>query len=663
MNPKVLQCTLLSAICGLQLSQGSVLAAEIQNRQETYSLGELVISGQAEGVQASETVHTVTAEDIRSRGARTLDQAIVMLPGVNVRTGGEGVPRIDIRGFRTRHVVLLLDGIPMNSAYDQQFDPTVIPTENIAEIKLTTGASSTLYGQGGLGGVINIITKKGVPGLHGMISGETGDHAPYLGRASISGATDRFNYFLSGSTSKIDGYPLSDGFRLTPEQNAGYRKNSDKERNSVFGSAGFTPNKDLSAGLTFNYTQGSYGKPFSVVNDPFDPFASTSKYARVDDSSAVSLQLAVDYAFTDQLSLRGWTFFNQLEERANQYDNANFNSFNLVAGSFQQNVKTSVKGVSLQPRYEMGKGGVITFSLGAEGDNWENSGPLTVAANTFTSLAADKSLAIFSSGVEYELSPMPGLGLVAGYGHYLQSRDEHNDDDYSLLAGASYDLTGDTRLKASFKRNIRFPALGDLYDPSQGNSQLAAERSYTYEGGVEQKFPGKSTISLTGFYTVAKNLIQNDQATNKNTNLAEVRFAGVELSAATQFVKGLLLRVSYNHLESEDRSRAGRDQLQYTPGDKATLEGKYDFDCGFSPYFSLLYVGNQFFYTKNSITPVQKAQLNDYALANLKLSQKILNNKATIYVGADNLFDENYETSYGLPRAGRYLYGGIEFRM
>jgi outer membrane cobalamin receptor len=59
---------------------------------------------------------------------------------------------------------------------------------------------------------------------------------------------------------------------------------------------------------------------------------------------------------------------------------------------------------------------------------------------------------------------------------------------------------------------------------------------------------------------------------------------------------------------------------------------------------------------------VQKAKLADYALVNVKLAQALLDRKVTLYLGADNLFDQNYETSYGLPQAGRFVYGGIELR-
>ncbi|MFA7404949.1 MAG: TonB-dependent receptor [Pelobacteraceae bacterium] len=665
MNQKALLFPLLAALCSLFPFNTEAYAADAEERQDVYTLGEVVVYGKQSGVQTTQTIHIVTAEDIRSSGAKTLEQAIALLPGVNVRTGGEGVPRIDIRGFRTRHVILLLDGIPMNSAFDQQFDPTIIPTENIAEIKLTSGASSVLYGQGGLGGVINIITKKGITGVQGMVAGETGDHAPYRGRGSISGATDRFNFFLSGSATKMDGYPLSGAFKPTSEQGAGYRSNSDKVTNNLFGTVGFTPNSDVSFGLTFNVTQGSYGKTASTINDPFglDPFASPPKYVRVDKFSGLSLQLAADYTVTDQLNLRGWAFINRFTEHLNQYDSSDFNSFNRVAGSFQEQVVTSVKGITVQPRYVMGDVGVIRVSLAAEGDSWENSGPLTVAPDTYTPLEASKSLALYSASLEYELSPLPGLGLVAGYGHYLHTRDELRDNDYSLLAGASYDISEETRLKASFKRSIRFPALGDLYALDKGNPNLAGERACSYEAGIEQKLPLNSSLGLTGFYTVANNLIQNDQTSGKNTNLAEVRLAGVELSATAQFIQNLSLRASYAHLYSEDRSRAGRDQQQYTPGDKASLEGKYDFASGFSPCVSVLYVGNQYFYTKNNVTPVQKGKLNDYTLVAVKLSQKVWANKATLSIGVNNLFDVNYETSYGFPQAGRFIYGGIEFRI
>lgn len=662
MNHKAVVCSAATLLGLLQVITPELSAAQREEPSALHTLGEVVVSATGTGVQASETVHTVSAEEISARGARTLEQAIALLPGVNVRTGGEGVPRIDIRGFRTRHVLLLLDGIPMNSALDMQFDPTSIPTENIAEIKLTAGASSVLYGQGALGGVINIVTRKGSQGLHGSIAGESGDHAPYQAGGTLSAASDSFNYFLSGSASKVDGFPLSDDFRPTSQQGGGYRNNSDRERNSLLASLGYTPSADLALGLTVNYAGGSYSRPASAILDPNDPFASPPKFVRVEDYSTVSLQLAADYAATERVTLRGWAFLNRHEEEVNQYDDASLDSFD-AADSFQEQVESSINGVTLQPRYDLGgAAGAVTLSLGAEQHSWDNSGQVTLAPDQFDDRSAHHSLSLYSAGIEYELAPVPGLGLVAGYGHYWQHRSERDQDDYSLLAGASYDLPTRTRLKASFKRNVRFPSLGDLYEISKGNAQLAAERAYSYEAGAEQKLPGNSQVSLTGFYNRARNLIQKEQLSGRNSNLSDVRFAGVEIAADTRFLERLVLRGSYAYLHSADKSRAGREEVQYNPRDKVTLEARYDFACGFSPYLSLLYVGNQYFYTKES-EALQKAKLKDYTVVNLRLSQRLWHDRATLYAGADNLLDYNYETSYGFPQPGRFLYGGVEFRL
>ena len=180
---------------------------------------------------------------------------------------------------------------------------------------------------------------------------------------------------------------------------------------------------------------------------------------------------------------------------------------------------------------------------------------------------------------------------------------------------------------------------------------------------MEQKLPLQIKLAVTGFYTRADNLIQNDQAAGRNMNLSDVRFSGMEVTASTQSVERLTLRASYALLHSEDRSRPGRDQVQYNPQDKVTLEANYDFGAGVSGYLSLLHVANQYFYTKESVAVVQKAKLNDYTVVNLKLSRRVLEDRMTLSVGANNLFDENYETSYGFPQPGRFIYGGFEFRL
>jgi vitamin B12 transporter len=135
MQAKKWMCRGLILLMLTGLMAGQALAAE----EGIYHLGEVVVSGTDKGVEKISTTHTVTAKQIEERGARTLNEAIKLVPGVQIRTAGDGTPRIDMRGFRTRHVTLLLNGTPFNATYDGQFDPALISVENIAEIKVTTG--------------------------------------------------------------------------------------------------------------------------------------------------------------------------------------------------------------------------------------------------------------------------------------------------------------------------------------------------------------------------------------------------------------------------------------------------------------------------------------------------------------------------------------------
>jgi outer membrane cobalamin receptor len=649
---------------------GGIVAVPLSSHAEqdddgtsAFTLGEVVVSAEKPAVEAAGTVEEVTAADIEASGARNLQEAIDLLPGINIRTGADGVPRIDIRGLKTRHSLLLLDGVPFNSAFDQQFDPTLIPVENIARIKVTKGPSSVLYGQGGLGGVINIITKKGSQKTSAMAGLETGDHAPYRAKASMGASAGKFDVFVSGSAAKTNSFPLSDAFSTTPLQPSSDRVNSSGERNNVFANIGFTPTEDLSLALTASYQQGDFGKPPNVIADPYDPFTSSVKYVRVNDFEGYSVQLAADYQVTKPFSIRSWLFFNKLDEEETQYDNALMNSFNLAKGSYSFDTKTDVIGLTLQPKYELGKAGTVTLSLSTEKDTWKSNGISTKSTNTFAFESTNKDVTLYSASVEYEVSPLPDVGLTFGYGHHWQDKDEGNDNGWSLLTSAYYDVTKSTRLKAAFQRNIRFPSIRQLYEQPSGDPLLKPERAYLFQVGVEQQLPGKTKLSLTGFHTTAKNFIQKEDASNKNKNYAENRYQGLELSAETFFVPRLLARASYTYTDSKDKSSPGWEEYQYTPKHRVTLEGKYDFDFGLTPYIGFIFVGDQYTYTKSGFFPVQKMAMEDFAIVNIKLTQKLQKDTWSLYFGADNLFDENYETSYGFPQRGRFLYGGVEFRL
>ena len=71
-----------------------------------------------------------------------------------------------------------------------------------------------------------------------------------------------------------------------------------------------------------------------------------------------------------------------------------------------------------------------------------------------------------------------------------------------------------------------------------------------------------------------------------------------------------------------------------------------------------MHVSDQYYYSRRE--PLEKAKLGDYTLVSVKVGQRLLKDHLRLYLGADNIFDEDYEESYGVPQAGRFIYGGVE---
>jgi outer membrane cobalamin receptor len=648
----------LSALAVMLAGPSVSMAAD--DPTDAYSLGEVVVRTDGEGVaESAGTVTTVDAAEIRMRGARTLDEALALIPGLFIRTGGDGTPRIDMRGFRTRHVLLLLDGTPFNAAYDGQFDPSFIPVEDIAEIRVTTGGSSVLYGQGGNGGVINIITKKGRQGMHAYMGAEGGEGDYYLGKAAISAGTGPLDIFASGSRYSIRGYRLSDDFTATSSEDGGLRDNSDRLRTNFFANLGINLSENTTAGFTVSTLKGDFGKP--PITNPGDPFAGNQKFDRMDDMSGTTMQLAAKHDFDGTFSIRGWAYYNKLDTLENRYDDATYST--QGPGTFSEASTTEISGVNLQGSADMGVYGRATLALMFENDGWASTGFSINNKGKFTDIDLEKGFQVYSVAAQYEVKPLKGSGLVAGYGHHFQERqDAPGDDDFSYMVGAYYDLFEGTRLRASHERKVRFPSLSQLYGTDGGNTALKAERSMHYEAGVEQTLPMSSFLTLTGYYTDVKDFIEKDDSVDPKIyrNFQKYIFEGVEVTAENRAVENLLLRAAYSYMYTRDLSPGdARGELQYRPRHKLTVDGDYRFGFGLTAYASVAFVATQSFYNDTG----ERKELNDYALVDAKLSQDVLGDRVNLYVGVRNLLDRDYEQSYGLPQAGRTVYGGVEVKL
>ena len=657
---------LLSVIISVTELLPAVVAAETKDTSEgVYTLGEVVVSARQDVVETAGTIREITAQDIQNKDARTLDQALQLLPGVQIRTGADGVPRVDIHGFRSRHVLLLLDGIPLNSTYDGQFDPAIIPTENIAKIKVSYGASSVLYGQGALGGVINIITKKGKQGIQGNASGEIGEGSSRLGRFNVGGAAKDVDFFVSGSMAARDDFPLSNDFEATPLQAGGERNNSDNRRNNIFGNIGYSPTEELDLGLVASFANGHYGKPPSTKQntktDP-DPYANNPKYERVNHFQNFNTQFTTSYDLPGPVDMRGWFYYNEYDEQTTRYDDDNYNSMTKKNTYFEDGNSKNWGG-TIQTALDLTSAGSFTLALDAQKQQYDSKGKIldVKVGKEYEARNFDDSwnLWLYSASLEYDIVLFDSLGVVLGYGQYWQNKDEgDNESKGSYMAGAYYDIIKGSRVRGALAKKIRFPTLRQLYSVGEGNPDLKPETSYNYELGFEQRLPLNSRVAIDGFLSDVSNYIEKPYDDDYYHNYDKYRFQGFEITAETRFMENVLLRLGYTFMDTEDKSPdSPKDELQYRPKHKLTFEGKYTFPFGFSAYANVIYIADQYYYERSE--PFTKAKLDNYAIVNLKFDQTLVNGLLDVYVGADNLFDKNYEQSYGFPAAGRIIYGGV----
>lgn len=103
--------------------------------------------------------YVISAEEIAQRNVKTIDEALNLLPGVFQRRGKgfmDTLSEISLRGVPGgKRSLLLLDGLPLNDAYDNSAKLGGFAAEDLERIELALGPGSSLYGSSAMGGVVN----------------------------------------------------------------------------------------------------------------------------------------------------------------------------------------------------------------------------------------------------------------------------------------------------------------------------------------------------------------------------------------------------------------------------------------------------------------------------------------------------------------------------
>ena len=664
--PVKLSALALALGCAMQANAASIERDPLVNN----AMDVIVVHGErANATEVATTSWSISEDEIKALGAQSLDEVLKNVPGVYVRYGGEGTPRVDIRGFKTRHVTLLVNGVPANSADDGQFDPSVIPTSQISRVEVSVGPTSVLYGPGGAGGVINIITKRGdgAPAVSGNL--ELSKDDTFKGDISAAGSGDNWQGLISAGYQHTDGFPMSSDYQVTEYQDKYQRNNADKELTNLYaqGSYWLSDNTQLIANMALR--SGEWGKP------PRDGSGSGRvKFERVDDYDSQTFQLGLAHKFNDTFTFRGFGYHNQSDTYETVYGD---NSYAELTQA--QDGRSKVQGANLQLITDFDTAGILTTSVIAEKQSWEavaeslgssKSGSSKVAAAKGSGGGSgesfDDSAWVYTAAAEYQFQSEGDWGFTLGGAYHDMDKTEGNENDYSALASGFWQAADDTRLSLSVARKVRFPSMRNLYSLSSGNQELETEISKHVELGLEQGLGMNTELQLYLYHTDADDYIAKD-ASGMYQNMGNYRFQGLDTVLSNNSIENLDLSLSYSYLHAEDRdSSTGFDGLDYRPKHQLRFQLGYKLPTETRIHLNVERIMDQNYYEQEKIGGQkvwQEKSLDDYTLVDINLVQPLLKDKLELYLRATNLLDENYYQSDSLPQAGRQVFVGINWQI
>lgn len=677
--------------------------AQAGEQEPVYDLGQMAVS--AAPVQGS--TFSVDQQDLKVLNARSLEDALRLSPSINIRYGGDGTPRMDIRGLRTRQIKLMVNGIPFSSTNDGQFDPSLIPAFAIGRIDTRIGNSSVLYGDGGSAGVIDIKTRGAFEGFRAESTLERGSDDFWLANGNVGYADDDQQFFFGYGVRDRDDFSLSSDFSpsLSPSaenfQDDDTRNNSDNRRENLMMSYNRDLTEKLTVGVFASHLHGEYGKPAIVFDRREDDFANWARYERVESQRGHSLQVGADYQFNQQWSGRLWAFHNQMNERIGSYDDLTLSSvstdrtFFTDSESRNQGIHGQLNGfiestntevaLSFDHRTEdyqedrqrcniggSGGGSGGGNGGGSGGGNGGGSGGGSGSGGggnkncptdtPYDVVNTDEDLQVRSLAFEVT-QPLPAdITAVVGLArHEMDVTGGDDSEAHSWQVLLSKPLTAVTTLYGSTGQKVDAPSIRQLYDSRDGNPNLRFQKGRHYEAGLKNRWQDVA-LDVAVWRTDFDNFIQRGESQPRLfVNRDKLRFEGVDINASWQATSALKINAGLGFLDAEARStEAPTDQLQYRPSHKATLQAIYRFNPQWQITGDVIRIGEQN-YLKRRGKPVRR-KLDAYELVNTKLTYRFPSGKADVYVGVENLLDEDYQTSYGYPQPGRFVYSGVNLR-
>ena len=594
----------------------------------------------------SASVEVIGRENIEDKQSERIDEALRGVSGVKINSYGgiDPLAWILIRGNDNDHTLVLIDGVEINTPYDNTARLGSIQTSSIERIEILKGSHSALYGSEAIGGVINIITREKE---ETDVSVKAGNYETMRGSLFYSGKKGDMPYSLGYSRSDSKGSIYTGAFSGNTASGkiifyiGDY---STVQFNSFYWDHEKTGGElccELDSNLNYRFTlpDKSINREYDWINSiQFNQYFSERfdyrfQYSRYDFNNTWNLSGDSRFPYPINLDSRNSGSRDTFEIQNNLYF---YDADTLTIGLQYRGERVST--------YEFSNSDSTRLSPSKEQSS----------VNSFRDSRAIYIQNIFNFKDRFVFSAGARIEEGLGFGNEVIPR-----------ASASYLFPStNTKIKGAYGKGIKAASIRQLYDPIAGNRDLRPERSESYEVSLDQEV-NKLKFEFTYFNNYLNDLIEwrDTPSTPKYINIGKAWIKGVETELyGKDILDSLDLRLGYTNLETMDEER--NKPLRYRPTDYFSSDIIYKGFDRLTFDINAEIVGdsyNPYTFMKDTDGNKLLERIPSYKLVNISASYTFTN-KIELHAKVNNLFNENYREIGGFHTLGINFLAGVDVR-
>lgn len=583
-------------------------------------------------------VTVISKDEIEKKGYKSLQEVLKDAPGINFVDSGGGAS-IDIRGQGDKavsKVKVLVDGVMMN-LLDTSHGVTPINTvsvSNIERIEIIPGGGAVLYGNGTVGGVVNIITKKATE-TGGTITGKYGSHYDKNVDTQLGFKVNE-QLYLNFDYSGRNAHSYRDKERNSSDFWGGALRYDITERQSLtFKGSRFTEDRTIAGSLTKKQLEEDRKQAGGSIIDY--------------DETRTEFVLDYGISILDNLKLDATAYWQK----------SKLKTFQTTKGAMSYTTNglfdDEKKGINLKGKYNYSNGELIIGYNYLDNEMERNSHSIFTSGITMSKTDVNLNKTTHSIYFLEKHNILEKLQLIGGFreewADYSIDRtdgtnsikDDRSKSNSAWELGLNYLYRDTGNVYARYEHGFLSPTPTQLTnkDALKGYylNDLKSETYNTFELGVKDVLFG-SYISLTGFYTKTDDEISQVFTSGHGVgwefyNLDKTERYGFELFAE-QYFGPLTVNESVSYIDAEITSGSKKGQnIPYVSDMKATLGLSYEVIKNLNLGANLNYYGKA--------EDAAGVKIDAYSTTDVVVSYGF-DNGIKFLAGVNNIFNKKYNT-------------------